>query len=85
MPQFFLNKILVFSLKKNSHSVILSFIHADIHIQTPTNVKHWNTCLQTKNISLGEIRNHKALVTSVVCPAGLFMLNIYSQQALFQT
>ena len=33
-------KFLVFSLKKKSHSVILSFIHADIHIQTPTNVKH---------------------------------------------
>ena len=73
---FFFIKFLVFSLKKKSHLVILSFIYADIHIQTPTNVNHWNTCLQTKNIGLGEIRNHKALVTSVVCPAGLFMLNI---------
>ena len=50
---FFFIKFLVFSLKKKSHLVILSFIYADIHIQTPTNVNHWNTCLQTKNIGLG--------------------------------
>ena len=35
-PVFFI-KILVFSLKKKSHSVILSFNHAYIYIQTPTN------------------------------------------------
>ena len=89
-------QVLVFSLKKKNHSVILSFIHAFIHLfrqavkltYTHTQSPIQYTCRissaepttympnqKLKNMGLGGVRNHKALIISVVSPTGLFILH----------